>query len=829
MTHRIGIQPEEVLAHTPWLRALARTLVGGDAALADDVVQSTWLAAFAAPPERGVSRPWLARSLKNIAHTLRRGDRRRDQREQAYADDEEPQLPSPDELSERLDIFRIVCEELGELQEPYRSTILLRYSEGLDARAIADRQGIPTGTVRWRAHHGLEKLRERLDARFGGNRETWIAGFMVLFPRSSRPAPIAAPGGLIPFVALPTALSLALAAVTLTLVSAGADSPGAAASLEPDGTVELSSRRPVTIAGRDESLRTAAHLAPETASTAEPVTRKLVIKITVLDREGDPIETARLTARRGEESRSADADANGRIALGLPPVWRGSEPIDLQATAEGHSTVTLSRPFDIDERSDDLVIDLAAVRLEPVGQMRGVVVDKTGRPISDAPVVVVAELPESERDVWDLFGPEPDMRRYSTVTDSDGSFVLDEVPTGTWRVGAGSRGSEWAWSLPIEIESGATESLPPLALQELPPERSLSGRVLDPAGLPVPFAELSVAYPGSDAPFPAKADLNGQFIVPSPDGRGGVVMARPPDGSFSPTVVPLEPGTQNTVQLEAPPELGLEVQDEGGEPVEIVRVEQSDGRHTWLDDAVDGRADLLLANVPTTIRISAPGFATTRLGSLEPGETRSIQLVPLSRITGRVTVDGEPAPGTRVRLVGRLPQDERLLIHGFPTDLDLQRTVEGETDASGFFSLPIEAAGEYVVLADRPGRSGTQVVAGILDPRVDARQDVALHATGRIEGRVLAPVGESPAGVLVLLSRGDGPPTVVRTDEHGAYHAEGLATGNWNVRATAPSASARGPEPGSHSQAIEVVEGGTVVRDVPLDAAAPAVAFASER
>jgi DNA-directed RNA polymerase specialized sigma24 family protein len=48
------------------------------------------------------------------------------------------------------------------LDEPFRSTIRLRYFDGLSAAEIARRATLPEGTVRWRAKEGLERLRRAL-------------------------------------------------------------------------------------------------------------------------------------------------------------------------------------------------------------------------------------------------------------------------------------------------------------------------------------------------------------------------------------------------------------------------------------------------------------------------------------------------------------------------------------------------------------------------------------------------------------------------------------------------------------------------------------------
>ena len=43
------------------------------------------------------------------------------------------------------------------LDEPYRTTVLLRYIHGLEPRELALRQGVPLETVRTRLKRGLER------------------------------------------------------------------------------------------------------------------------------------------------------------------------------------------------------------------------------------------------------------------------------------------------------------------------------------------------------------------------------------------------------------------------------------------------------------------------------------------------------------------------------------------------------------------------------------------------------------------------------------------------------------------------------------------------
>src|SRR5450432_692137 len=119
-----------VLAEAEWLTRLARNLTG-NAADAADAVQDTFASALRNPPdpERPV-RPWLRRVLINIVRMRHRGRVRSDARETAIVGETQH---TPEQLLERARVERTLTNLVLELEEPYRTTILLRYREGLTA------------------------------------------------------------------------------------------------------------------------------------------------------------------------------------------------------------------------------------------------------------------------------------------------------------------------------------------------------------------------------------------------------------------------------------------------------------------------------------------------------------------------------------------------------------------------------------------------------------------------------------------------------------------------------------------------------------------------
>lgn len=153
---------EQLREHTPFLARLARGLAR-DEFEAQELVQQTLLAAVEGRPRVGPGfRSWLGTVLRREALRRRRGELRRQKRERLAV--RPCDLPSAQELALQLELERGLGHALGDLGEPYRSTILLRFRDGLPPRRIAARQEVPLNTVKTRLQRGLTRLRRRLGA-----------------------------------------------------------------------------------------------------------------------------------------------------------------------------------------------------------------------------------------------------------------------------------------------------------------------------------------------------------------------------------------------------------------------------------------------------------------------------------------------------------------------------------------------------------------------------------------------------------------------------------------------------------------------------------------
>lgn len=73
----------------------------------------------------------------------------------------------------------MLAEVLDDLDEPYRIVLRERFYGDRSLTEIAEHLGCPDGTVRWRVHEGLRRMRQELDRRFG-ERTRWYGAVVVL-------------------------------------------------------------------------------------------------------------------------------------------------------------------------------------------------------------------------------------------------------------------------------------------------------------------------------------------------------------------------------------------------------------------------------------------------------------------------------------------------------------------------------------------------------------------------------------------------------------------------------------------------------------------------
>lgn len=159
---------QSALQHEAALRRLARGLLR-DPAAADDATHHALLQEASGRRAAGTGLwPFLVATVRNHANNVRKLARRRMQHERAAAP-KDTIAPACDLLA-REQLRRRVADAVLALEEPYRTTVWLRWFEDMSPAAIAAQQQVPLATVRTRLQRAHAQLRRRLDADFGDRR-----------------------------------------------------------------------------------------------------------------------------------------------------------------------------------------------------------------------------------------------------------------------------------------------------------------------------------------------------------------------------------------------------------------------------------------------------------------------------------------------------------------------------------------------------------------------------------------------------------------------------------------------------------------------------------
>lgn len=128
---------------------------------AEDVTQQVFVNAWRArsrfDPDRAPIGAWLAGITRNaVADALRR--RARDRTDLAEAEES----AGPDRTDEIVDQV-VVAQALTELGPPQQDVLELAFFERLTHTEIAERMGLPLGTVKSHITRGLRRLRTRME------------------------------------------------------------------------------------------------------------------------------------------------------------------------------------------------------------------------------------------------------------------------------------------------------------------------------------------------------------------------------------------------------------------------------------------------------------------------------------------------------------------------------------------------------------------------------------------------------------------------------------------------------------------------------------------
>lgn len=150
---------------SPWVHTLAVRKTG-DSAEAEDVTQQVFVKAWQSrsrfDPGRGKLAAWLVGITRHVAADAI--DRR--VRESRLRDRAALLVTSDDQAPAEADAVTdsmVVSAGLAELAPDQRRVVALSFYEGLTHQQIADRLGLPLGTVKSHLRRGLRRLRDSLE------------------------------------------------------------------------------------------------------------------------------------------------------------------------------------------------------------------------------------------------------------------------------------------------------------------------------------------------------------------------------------------------------------------------------------------------------------------------------------------------------------------------------------------------------------------------------------------------------------------------------------------------------------------------------------------
>jgi RNA polymerase sigma-70 factor, ECF subfamily len=140
----------------------------GDSGLAEEMVQECFVRLWRTAGRFDISRGTVAAYLFVISRSIA-ADLRKRPSSRPLALVEEEQVPAQPDDADRIVDSLAVQDALDSLSAAHREVLMLVHGEGLTQTQIADRLGLPLGTVKTRMFHGLRALKTALAERGYGD------------------------------------------------------------------------------------------------------------------------------------------------------------------------------------------------------------------------------------------------------------------------------------------------------------------------------------------------------------------------------------------------------------------------------------------------------------------------------------------------------------------------------------------------------------------------------------------------------------------------------------------------------------------------------------
>jgi RNA polymerase sigma factor (sigma-70 family) len=775
---------ELVHRHANMVFATCRRVLG-NAADAEEVAQDCFLslADSANKPTRSLG-GWLHVLATSRARDRIRGDVRRRQREERFAEEQEPKRESPEAVA-------ILDDALATLPDQLREPLVVHFLEGLTHAETAKRLGVSRPTVTRRINKALTKLREEMRGRNAVITAAALTKLLTAESASAAPATLIAQLGTIALNASPYAVAAGggglfiygLGAVVIIAILAGVVGIAAPRVLQRSQTQNAQNTVVTTVETRSTaSAETTVATVVETSQLSSVVETIVVSDGTpvdpagarihgfVYDLAGEPVSGIQVEAHNAEDvsgaKGKAETAANGHYEIsGIAPTGI------LFVHAFDRSSEIRSAPYEIPAvlAGRDYEVDLTLHE----SSVSGVVVDDKGRTIKDAEVAaMIADVK--------IYGRLP-----MSDTDDSGRFEIAGLFAGEYKMSVRIGGRQNPFVEVSRIELGEGQRRSGLRLvYEVPGNRWIWGTVTDSESNPLSDVKVQAYNQTHTESTFATSQPDGSYLI-ALDGDGPFYVSalhREFSGAFHRNVLPDAGPLHITMESYG----GLEatvVDGSSGKPIPQFEVKEmipvSDAPDTMYHEnwrAVSNPNGVFtmarLNRGPHTVHVRASGYANTEQRvQIYPGvETPgvAIEMDPARRIAGLVVDDSsQPVVGARV-FAGPLPSNFRS---------STMRTQEPVlTDAEGRFEIEDASTMQQSVSAFHHAYAPiTQSVSGDLNAI-----RIVLHEGGSLSGAVT--VNGSPAidaSVFAVLNPESHPVSIARanTDDNGDFELSKIGPG----------------------------------------------------
>ena len=136
----------------------------GDNGLAEEMVQECFVRLWRTAGRFDISRGTVAAYLFVISRSIA-ADLRKRPSSRPLVPVDEGQVPAQPDDADRIVASLAVSDALNSLSAAHRDVLMLAHGEGLTQTQIAERLGLPLGTVKTRMFHGIRALRAALAER----------------------------------------------------------------------------------------------------------------------------------------------------------------------------------------------------------------------------------------------------------------------------------------------------------------------------------------------------------------------------------------------------------------------------------------------------------------------------------------------------------------------------------------------------------------------------------------------------------------------------------------------------------------------------------------